>query len=270
MSRSLIRAISARSLALAGMVALIVLATYSVETSWAEGDQAKKLFLPTVYGPPPALNCDIPNTHYTAFSIEDPMSIDAETSPDLNLGYRGYAPTNAPLTLVTYATKNPDAKAPQLAAMFGDNRVPAFTNAYQRYRWDGDCNCPKDTYSPWPTTVLGMGVTPGETIYTPNSGYDIGGGYEYVVMYAGADDITLHIGIEDDTSGYVVHIDGVCTDPDLLALYQQLDDAGRGQLPVLRGHQAFGKAKGAEIQVAVRDSGHFLDPRSRGDWWQGK
>jgi hypothetical protein len=237
----------------------------------AEGDQSKKLFMPSVYGGvPAALNCDIPNTNYTSLGVFDPMTADPATNPDINLGYRGYALVNAPLQLVTYDGKAPDTKAPQFPGMFGDNRTPVFTHTYQRYRWDADCNCPVDTYSPWPTTVLGMDVAPGETIYTPDSGYDISGGYEYMVMYAGPNDITLHIGIEDDTSGYVVHIDGVCTDPDLLALFQQLQATGRSQLPVLKGHQPFGKALGAEIQVAVRDSGHFLDPRSRNDWWQGR
>jgi hypothetical protein len=248
----------------------IAMATIMVGISRAEGDQSKKLFLPSVYGKPPAPDCNIPNTNYASLGVVDPMTIDAETDPDLNLGYRGYALVNAPLQLVTYAGKEPDIKAPQLPGMFGDNRTPAFTHTYQRYRWDEDCDCPLDTYSPWPVTVLGMGVAPGETIFTPDSGYNIGGGYEYLVMYAGVNDITLHIGIEDDFAGYVIHVDGVCTDPDLLALYQQLDAAGRGELPALKGHQAFGKALGAEIQVATRDSGSFMDPRSRNDWWQGR
>ena len=115
-----------------------------------------------------------------------------------------------------------------------------------------------------------MGVKPGETIYTPDSGYDIGGGYEYMVMYAGESDITLHVGREDNFPGYVIHLDGVCVDPDLLALYRQLHAAGRDELPALRGHQPFGRALGNEIQIAVRDSGSFMDPRSRNDWWQGR
>ena len=154
--------------------------------------------------------------------------------------------------------------------MFGDLRTPAFTNAYQRYRWDANRNCLDDYSSQWDVTVLGMGTTRGETIYTPDSGYDIGGDYEYLVLYAGETDLTLHIGREDEFFGYVLHIDGVCTDPDLLALYRQNHAAGRGNLPALRGHQAFGVAVGSEIQVAVRDTGTFMDPRSRNDWWQGR
>ena len=192
-----------------------------------------------------------------------------DTHPNLNLGVCGYAEVDAPLRPVELGPVH-DPRAPQLPGMFGDRRTPAFTNAYQRYRWDANRNCLNDYSSQWEATVLGMGVTREETLYTPDSGYDIGGDYEYLVLYAGETDLTLHVGREEEFFGYVIHIDGVCTDPDLLALYRQNHAAGRGSLPALRGHQAFGVAAGTEIQVAVRDTGSFMDPRSRNDWWQGR
>ena len=67
--------------------------------------------------------------------------------------------------------------------------------------------------------------------------------------------------------GYTVHLVGVCTEPSLLALYRQLDRDGRGSLPALRGDQPLGRARGAEIQVSIRDTGSFMDPRVRKDWW---
>ena len=90
------------------------------------------------------------------------------------------------------------------------------------------------------------------------------------MLYAGESGLTLHIGREDEFFGYVVHIDGVCTDPDLLALYRQRHAEGRRELPALRGHDPIGVALDREIQVAVRDTGSFMDPRSRNDWWQGR
>lgn len=220
--------------------------------------------------PPVAPSCDIPNTRYTSLSIAGPpLTVNPERDENLNLGYRGYEVTDAPRRLVTLGPVH-DAKAPQFSGLFGDRRTPVFTQTYQRYRWSDECDCPTDTTSPWETTVLGMGVKPGETIYTPDSGYDIGGGYEYLVMYAAETRITLHIGREDEFPGYVIHIEDVCTDPDLLALYRQNHAAGRGELPALRGHQPFGKALGNEIKIAVRDTGSFMDPRSRNDWWQGR
>ena len=72
---------------------------------------------------------------------------------------------NAPLQLVELGPVH-DPRAPQIPGMFGDRRTPAFTNAYQRYRWDANRNCLSDYSSRWEATVLGMGVTRGETIYT--------------------------------------------------------------------------------------------------------
>ena len=45
---------------------------------------------------------------------------------------------------------------------------------------------------------------------------------------------------------------------------------GRRHLPALRAGQPFGRANGDEIQVAIRDTGKFMDPRTRKDWWHGR
>lgn len=237
----------------------------------SEDNGGKQLYLPAVLaGSPPPAGCDIPNTGYETVSVAGPsLSGDVSQNIDVNLGYRGYEQVDAPRQLVVLGPVH-DGKAPQVSGMFADRRTPAIVQTYQRYRWDDGCDCVLDTYSRWDTTVLGLGVSPGETIYTPDSGYDIGGGYEYLVMYAAETRITLHIGREDDFPGYVIHIEDVCTDPDLLALYNQANAAGRNSLPALGGHQPFGKALGSEIKIAMRDSGSFMDPRSRNDWWQGR
>lgn len=251
---------------------LITLVTFLVMVAAVRAeDDAKdtRLFLPFVPGGAPP-DCNVPDGNFSSLSIAGPpLTVDPERDENLNLGHRGYEVTDAPLRLIELGPVY-DGKAPQFPGLFADRRTPEFVEAYQRYRWDEGCDCPLDTYSRWEATVLGMRVTPGETIYTPDSGYDIGGGYEYMVMYAAETRITLHIGREDEFYGYVIHIEDVCTDPDLLALYRQLHAAGRGELPVLRGHQAFGKATSDEIKIAVRDTGSFMDPRSRNDWWQGR
>lgn len=237
----------------------------------AESDNSGRQYMPMVSGgPAPTARCEIPNTRYETLSIQGgPITVNPETDANLNLGYRGYKQTNAPLILVSYGPVT-DRSAPQFPAMFADNRVPVFSKAYQRYRWDAGCNCPVDTSSPWPSTVLGLRTNPDEVIAAPDSGYDIGGGKEFMILYAGETGITLHIGRQDDLDGYVIHIEGVCIEPDLLALYRRTHAAGRGELPALRARQPLGRALGEEIQVAVRDNGHFLDPRSRNDWWQGR
>jgi hypothetical protein len=70
--------------------------------------------------------------------------------------------------------------------------------------------------------------------------------------------------------GHTIHVENVCVEPSLLALYRAWNDPGRGEPPALFGGQSLGRARGDEIRVAIRDTGRFMDPRSRGDWWQGK
>lgn len=255
-----------QGIALLGLIAILGIGGATA------GAQHKQQFLPAVAGgsPPPAPSCNIPNTTYHSLSIAGPsLTVNPDQDENLNLGYRGYELTDAPRKLVVLGAVF-DTKAPQFPGLFADRRTPAFTNTYHRYRWDENCDCPVDTSSRWETTVLGMGVRPGETIYTPDSGHDIGGGYRYMVMYAAETRITLHVGRQDEFHGYVIHIEDVCVDSDLLALYRQLQAGGRRSLPALRGHQPFGTAIGDEIKIAVRDSGSFMDPRSRNDWWQGR
>jgi hypothetical protein len=123
----------------------------------------------------------------------------------------------------------------------------------------------------WPVTLLGMETTPGELVRLPVAGYDISGGYSALVMYAEPTRVTLKYTREDTpATGYMVHLENICVDPNLLALYRQLNAAGRIQLPALFPGQPLGRAPGTEIDAAVRDSGAFLDPRSRKDWWQGR
>jgi len=114
----------------------------------------------------------------------------------------------------------------------------------------------------------GLPIAPGEVIETPRSGYSIGDGYAALVLYADDDTITLKYTREDNVVyGYTIHLSGVCVEPSLLALYQACDAAGRGELPALAGDQPLGRARGAEVYAAVRDTGAWMDPRSRKDWW---
>jgi hypothetical protein len=211
----------------------------------------------------------IPGASYGTLSVNPPPTDrPAEEHPDLNLAIRGYEPTTAYLGLVAYGGGT-DPKAPQLAGLFSPPRLPAFSSAHRVHRWDWDCDCLGPVYTSPEVTLLGMATSPGETIHVPTSGYDIGGGYQVLVLYASTQRITLKYTREDNVvEGYTLHIENVCVDPSLLALYQLWNDAGRSQLPALRAGQAFGYARQSEIGVVIRDSGAFLDPRSQKDWWQ--
>jgi hypothetical protein len=121
-----------------------------------------------------------------------------------------------------------------------------------------------------PVSALGLETTAGEVLHVPDSGYTIGSGCEVLVIYATTDQITLKYTREDNVVyGYTLHIDRICVDSVLLALYNTCEDAGRGSLPALRPHQPFGRAAGSQTVVAIVDTGTFLDPRSRTDWWTG-
>jgi len=213
----------------------------------------------------------IPGESYTTLSV-NPPSTDrpAEEHADLNLALRSYELSDAFKGLVDYSGGG-DANAPQLPGLFADNRTGVFNAVYRVYDWNWGCNCRGDLLTNWPVTLAGLEVTPGETIHVPDSSYAIGSGYEVLVLYASTERITLKYTRDDNVvSGYTLHVENVCVEPGLLALYQASNAAGRGHLPALRPGQAFGRAQGGQIGVAIRDNGTFMDPRSRKDWWQGR
>lgn len=243
-------------------------------------DTATDLYLPVVmknYTAPSV--CPIASVNvYERIPIEGA----AEVRPgplhgDLNLDLRGYAATSAFLGLINLSGST-DGNAPQLAGLFNPNRVPDFSSVYRVNNWDWGCGsigCAGPPISNPEVTMAGLGVTQGEPIFIPERSPDIyGGGYKAMVLYAEEQRITLgYTRMDTVAPGYAVHIEGVCVDPNLLALYQaQVDGEGKhnsGHLPALRNNQILGTALGSEIQVVIRDKGSFMEPRSRKDWWQG-
>jgi hypothetical protein len=213
----------------------------------------------------------IPDESYGDLPVDgDPTDPPAEEHPDLNLSLRGYEPTDVYTGLVDYSGGS-DPNAPQLPGLFADDRTATFSAVYQVYGWDWENNRRGALVTEPEVTLAGLAVTPGETIHVPNSGYTIGDGYEVLVLYATPYSITLKYTPEDHViEGYTLHVENVCVEPRLLALYQSWNEAGRSHLPALRAGQAFGRARGSEIGVVIRDRGAFMDPRSRKDWWQGR
>jgi len=116
--------------------------------------------------------------------------------------------------------------------------------------------------------MLGLDAGPWAAVYVPPSGYDIGEGYAVLVLYANAERVTLKYTREDNVvRGYTLHLEGLMVHPTLLAVYEAADAAGRSALPALRAGDVVGLARNGEVRVAIRDSGRFMDPRSRKDWW---
>lgn len=230
----------------------------------------------TLYLPMIARNACAPiagETYSTVTVLSAPTNPPAAVHPDLNLALRGYALTSGTLGLVDY-DGHADPNAPQLYTLFGDNRVPSFSAVYRVYDWDWVNNRRSALIDDPPVTLAGMVVAPNEIIRVPSSGHDIGlmtSGYEVMVLYATTNRITLKYTREDNVvNGYTIHIENICVEPNLLALYDAMNAAGRARLPALFAGQGIGRAIGTEIGVAIRDTGTFMDPRSRKDWWQGK
>jgi hypothetical protein len=213
----------------------------------------------------------LPVQVYLRLSADSPgPSIAADQHPDHNpLEVRGYAVTQAQRRLVTYGG-TPDSKAPQFHDLFALRRLPAFSTVYRANSWDWENMRRGPVITSPAVTVLGLATSPGEVLYVPDSGYTIGSGAEVLVIYARRDRVTLKYTREDNVvRGYTLSLGGICTDATLLALYNECDAAGRDFLPALLPRQAFGRAAGQEILVAIADTGTLMDPRSRRDWWQG-
>lgn len=201
---------------------------------------------------------------------------------DLNLALRGYQVVSEPLMLLKYEGDSaPDP--PQLSGLFQPNRGPIFKAVYQINGWVWNASqcggqvhgCPGSLIDDWEATMVALPTRPGEPLSIPERRSDIyPGGFRALVLYAEELQITLGYTRHDSVSdGYTVHVQGVCVDPNLLALYRAQNDAGgwraSGRLPALRTDQTLGAALGDQINVAIRDRGSFMDPRSAKDWWQG-
>jgi hypothetical protein len=196
----------------------------------------------------------------------------AASSPDVNLSLRSYTSTNAFLGLVNY-NGDTDSEAPQMAAMFTPARLPGFVAALQVYDWDWSCSPPTGCRSnplthPYTVTLLEMATTPGEPLSIASRARGIGSGFTAMVLYAEESRLTITYTRDDSPIyGYMVHFEDVAVAPELVALYRQLDAAGRKELPALRNGEVWGMAATGSIKVAVRDTGTFMDPRACKDWW---
>jgi hypothetical protein len=118
--------------------------------------------------------------------------------------------------------------------------------------------------------MLGLRTAPGQALHIASRDLRVDpAGYTAMVLYADAGQIALKYTWEDRVdTGYLLHIVNLCVDPNLVALYRRLNAAGRHALPVVGNLSVIGTALGDEVDVIVRDSGSFLDPRSWQDWWQ--
>ena len=202
-----------------------------------------------------------------------------DENADFRLSVLGYTTTQELLQRVEYNGPT-DSNAPNFYNVFKPQRDIGFVAAYKRFDWSWDENAtpPYGTRggvnNDWPVSVLDLAATTGEAVYIPRRDVPItsAGPYVAMVLYADDDELTIHYGNRETVdNGYVVYLANFCVDPSLVLLYRAQLSAGKrtgGNLPMLRSDQRVGTAQHHFVTIAVRDSGSFLDPRSRKDWWQ--
>jgi hypothetical protein len=233
--------------------------------------------LPLVFHQPaPDYSC--PDSSTAVWPVMAPwqsLIAGAALSPDLNMNVRGWYPVDEYLGFVSYPyppDEPPDTLHPLHLSNIAGSTSASFIDTYQVNDWDwAGCGCPVPrSSSPYPVTMLGLHTAPGQTLRIASRNLPVDpAGYAALVLYADARQIAIKYTGEDRVdNGYLLHLVNLCVDPNLVALYQRLDAAGRRTLPAVTNLSAIGVALGDEVDVIVRDSGSFLDPRSRQDWWQ--
>jgi predicted small lipoprotein YifL len=220
---------------------------------------------PADSGPDPC--APIGGASYSATSVKPETSNPAKHG-DINLLLRTWQPCGAKKGLVDVGGPT-DSRAPKLYTLFADDRMPVFSAVFQVQSWDWGCACPGAFMTDPEVTMAGFAMAPGEVVQLPRSGYDIGGGYQALVLYAADDTITLKYTRDDNVvSGYTIHFARLCVEPSLRKLYDQCHAQGRTQLPQLRGDEPLGRARTSELLVTIRDTGSWMDPRVKKDWYQ--
>jgi hypothetical protein len=204
------------------------------------------------------------NGYATQSIVGNPTSTPAHLQADLNIKLRGLLEVNEIRQLVQLNGPT-DGGAPKVNTLFVDHRTPGIARVFKVGVFGG---LAQGTES-GAVHVLEFVSQGGEELRTPASGYDIGDGKTALVLYADDDSLTLKYTREDNiVHGYAIHLLGLQVEPALRNLYDSCVAAGRQQLPALAAGQRLGTANGT-LRVSVRDTGQFMDPRSRKDWYDG-
>jgi len=232
---------------------------------------------PTIYLPLINKGCGATGETYGTINMIPPVADHVDYKhADLNLDLRSYITTSdTPLGLKAIQGDTAST-APQLETLFSPSRIPTFVQNYRIGNWNWAVppdGAPDGTYqTDPPVTLSGFSVSTIEKIYVPaatNPPIGVNPVYNVAVLYATFKQITFIYTAQDTvTSGYTIHIDNICVDPNLVSLYQSLNATGRDYLPALRNGQAIGYPRSNQIVVSIVDRGTTTDPRSCKDWWK--
>jgi hypothetical protein len=217
---------------------------------------------PASAAPPPIFPASSANSYHLIPLEGQRESRPAANHGDLNLKLRAPQPIAAALTLIDINGSGLDPDAPNLAAIF----KPDFVRAYAVHDWDWACNCRGKLLQEERGLLLGIRTTPGTPVFIPPRKQNVyAGKYYATLLYASEDSLTfVYTRAGSVARGYTIHYLGLQTDPNLVALFRWSQGS---ELPGLTLDTPVGLAT-AELIVAVRDNGTFLDARSRRDWWK--
>lgn len=284
-----------RALIWIGVIVLVVALgapATGVTTAAGACGGANCLYLPSI-----TVGCKAVGGSYTSglaiqYDLDNPPR-PTSTFIGKNLRYRGYEEvtnqTGYTKGLLDYGPGSEDPSGttpPQFRTLFSPARDPDSNQMrfFRTYNWNDqpspDPGTRGSVITDPPVTVLGLPTAAGETIYSPAWSRQINAGIAAMVMYADFNTVTIAYHREDSAGdvGYTVYIDNICTDPNLVSLYQSLDanpnrylfsfrGAETYSLPYLFPNQAIGTARDSHVMVAIADSGPVMDPRSCRGWW---
>ena len=216
------------------------------------------LWIPTVHAQTNQPQCRTV-TRRTTPAVDD---------PDIRLTKRGRVDSGEPRSLIDVGGDT-DPRAPQLGTLLGGvNTSPNITNVYQVNDYDGASPIVNDHGNNWGVTLMEWGTDPNQTIHAPHTGYKISELYNYTVLYASEHELTLKNTLEDDVVfGYTVHLTDLNVNPVLLEMYNKNEASGRNMLLAIPCGFPVGTALNSAFDAAIRDTGSYMDPRSRKDWW---
>lgn len=225
-------------------------------------------FIAPTEAPPIPYPASSSNSYGSLDIISAPADRPAVSHPDLNLSVRGYVLTSGSTSLVDLQGDT-DLKAPQFTSLLDNDPHPPIIRLYKVYDWDWSSGKRGGLITDPEVSLFGIQSSPGEPLHVLKSGYNIGEGFQVMVLYATRDAITMKYTREDNViSGYTLHVQDIWVDPNLVSSYEQSNAAGRGSLPALRGGDIFGVARTNEVKIAMRDTGTFMNILSRKDWWK--
>lgn len=190
---------------------------------------------------------------------------DRSTHPDFNIVVRGYEKDGLvpKLTVRPQTEEYVDPHVPDITTLL-DHPV-VIKEIYRVRDWDWTQNQPGQLLAAG--TLVGIQTHMNEPIFAPSIGYDIGGRYKYMVIFANEDQIAINSTRDGNAArGYTIHIKGIKVDDLLLNYFQRLSNQGGSQLPAIGPLTLLGCASSITTLLAIRDTGTFMPANDQKDW----